>query len=160
MIYFESIVLPYFHFQLPSLLAEFDEEPEESETGFGAVPLGRGIGRICMLFRCNYLALVGGGRAPRFARDQLVLWNAGRRGTPLQLSATATLDAPERLLPLAIRDDPTGPALPTPPAHSRPPVRNLCLSKERCAFSAILTLVSLSYPFWQISMTLTKIDHV
>ena len=147
--YIVRVGLPFLLSQLSLLLTEFDEDPEDSETGIGAVPLGRGIGRICMLFRCNYLALVGGGRAPRFARDQLVLWNAGRRGTPLQLAAAATLDAPERLLPLAIRDDPTGPTLPTPPAHSRPPIRNLYLSKERRAFSAPTRSLSLFFPCWQ-----------
>lgn len=146
------------------MFIEFDEEPEEFETGAGAAPPGRGIGRICMLFRCNYLALVGGGRAPRFARDQLVLWNAGRRGTPLQMAAVATLEAPDRLPALASRDDPSAPALPAP-AHSRPPVRNLCLSKERCAPSAppsclVFSCLSVSCRCWLRAMSQPTCDFV
>ncbi|KAK6459334.1 SVP1-like protein 2 [Scheffersomyces xylosifermentans] len=46
---------------------------------------GSGIGYITMLHRTNYLALVGGGKNPKFANNKLIIWDDLKRKNSLSL---------------------------------------------------------------------------
>lgn len=47
---------------------------------------GTGVGLISMLHRTNYLALVGGGKNPRFPSNKVIIWDDLKRKSSLSLS--------------------------------------------------------------------------
>lgn len=47
---------------------------------------GLGIGKIAMLHRTNYLALVGGGKNPKFSQKKVIMWDDLKRKNSLNLN--------------------------------------------------------------------------
>lgn len=47
---------------------------------------GLGIGKIAMLHRTNYLALVGGGKNPKFSQKKVIMWDDLKRKSSLNLN--------------------------------------------------------------------------